>query len=133
MCCLQPLTSIQSVLYYVENLADSPYEKAQVLLLDKHNFLLKILNFSDHLPHQLILPAREIFKPAFCYDTSQFILVHNHPSGQVCPSQEDHQTTERLALVGRYLNINLLDHIIVVPNDYFSFSQAGVLSGYLRP
>lgn len=130
---LPQLISVQSVLPHTKELATNQYEQAVVLLLDKNNHLLKKLNFSDQQPDRLVIPARKIFEAAFASATSKFILVHNHPSGKVTPSMEDHHTTERLSLVGRYLNINLIDHIIVVPNDYFSFCEEGILSGYQRP
>ncbi|MCR1901209.1 JAB domain-containing protein [Ligilactobacillus apodemi] len=70
---------------------------------------------------------REIFKHAFSYSTARFIVVHNHPSGQVSPSANDLAVTKRLATSGELLGITLLDHIIVGKDAYFSFRENEIL------
>lgn len=130
------LFSVHAVFKHIQDLAtiqSALYEHAIVLLLDHDQYLLHKLYFSDQQRDRLVLSSRLIFKAALQCSATNFILVHNHPSGKVSPSKEDHYTTEKLCLVGRYLEINLIDHIIVVPNDYFSFCEEGILSGYLRP
>lgn len=51
-----------------------------------------------------------------------FVLVHNHPSGNCCPSKEDREVTEKMKQCGELMNINLVDHIIV-GNGYYSFKE----------
>ena len=55
------------------------------------------------------------------------ILLHNHPSGQAKPSEEDYLVTNKIKECGKLLDIPLLDHIIIGDNQYFSFAEAGVL------
>ena len=60
-----------------------------------------------------ILEPREVFRPAVKNATSRIILVHNHPSGDPTPSDEDLEVTRRLIDAGKMLNIRVLDHVIV--------------------
>lgn len=55
------------------------------------------------------------------------ILVHNHPSGQLNPSQADNDITQKIKKAGNTLDIKLLDHLIITQNNYFSFADAGIL------
>ncbi|MFR1660557.1 JAB domain-containing protein [Gallintestinimicrobium sp.] len=56
-----------------------------------------------------------------------FLLLHNHPSGDVTPSPEDKELTKRLAMLGGMMQLCLTDHIIVGDSDFFSFRQAGLI------
>ena len=55
------------------------------------------------------------------------ILVHNHPSGQLNPSQADNDITQKIKKAGNTLDIKLLDHLIITQNNYFSIADAGIL------
>lgn len=70
---------------------------------------------------------REIFAPAIGKAAAAVILVHNHPSGDPSPTDEDARLTRRIAEAGRILGIELLDHIIVAKNGSYSFKSAGAL------
>lgn len=74
-----------------------------------------------------ILHPRDIFREATANNASSIILVHNHPSGNVQPSQEDISTTESLLLCAELLQIPFLDHIIIAKNKHFSFCEEGLL------
>ena len=67
-----------------------------------------------------IIHPREVFKLAVLQNAASVILVHNHPSGNPMPSKEDLILTRRLAEAGRLLQIDVLDHIIIGDNTYFS-------------
>ena len=70
----------------------------------------------------------EIFKTAILSNASHIICMHNHPSGNSNPSQEDKMTTLRIQFAGKMLGISLQDHIILgEENTYYSFQEAGVL------
>ena len=72
-----------------------------------------------------IVHPREVFKAAILANAASVILCHNHPSGNVIPSREDKEITERLVEVGEILGIKVLDHIVVSYNDYYSFKANG--------
>jgi DNA repair protein RadC len=70
---------------------------------------------------------REIFAPAIGKAAAGVILVHNHPSGNPSPSDEDIRLTKRIAQAGQIMGIELLDHIILAENGCYSFKTAGQL------
>lgn len=70
---------------------------------------------------------REIFQPAVLIGACSLIVGHNHPSGELAPSNEDRKVTKRLAEAGALLSIALLDHVIVTPQGYYSFKESGEL------
>jgi DNA repair protein RadC len=76
---------------------------------------------------------REIFRPAISHSAYALVVVHNHPSGDVSPSEADTRLTRRIAEAAKILQIQLLDHVIVGQpladrQGYFSFKEAGVIS-----
>ena len=68
-----------------------------------------------------IVHPREIFKEAYQNSASGIICMHNHPSGDLTPSMEDIKLTESLIEIGRIGGINIIDHLIISDNDYYSF------------
>jgi len=76
---------------------------------------------------QAIVHPREVFAVAVRENASAIILAHNHPSGDPDPSPEDKALTHRLCRAGELLGIAVLDHLIVAPNAYCSFSALGLL------
>jgi DNA repair protein RadC len=75
--------------------------------------------------NQSIATPRDILKPVLLSNGNRMIVAHNHPSGNVEPSEEDKQLTKRLQEVGKIIGIELIDHLIVSPNDtYYSFKEA---------
>lgn len=72
---------------------------------------------------------REVFKSAVLSNASHIILVHNHPSGDCEPSQEDKDMTEVLAKCGKLLDIPVVDHVIVSRDDLYSFKESGLMLG----
>lgn len=125
-----------------EGVVNCPADAAQLVLrelslADKEHFMIIMLNTKNrviakkvisigHLQASLVHP-REMFKEAIRRSSAALILVHNHPSGDPTPSREDLATTERLREAGAVLGIDILDHIIVGDNRYFSFREHGLL------
>ena len=81
-----------------------------------------------------MVSPREVFKSAILQNSSAFIAVHNHPSGNVNPSQEDRDVTKRLLACSDLIGIKMLDHIIVggETGELYSFRSEGMLD-QLRP
>ena len=74
-----------------------------------------------------IVHPREIFKEAYILSSASIVCVHNHPSGNVTPSQEDISLTRKIHEIALIHEIKLLDHIIVGDNNYFSFYENKLL------
>jgi DNA repair protein RadC len=67
-----------------------------------------------------LVHPREVFRLAITKGVSAIVVGHNHPSGDVTPSKEDKEVTARLRACGELLGINVLDHVIITPDTYFS-------------
>ena len=76
-----------------------------------------------------LVSPREVFKSSILSNAGAFIAIHNHPSGNLSPSQDDKQLTKRLMECGRLLDIRLIDHIIVAAEtgEMFSFKEEGLM------
>lgn len=72
--------------------------------------------------------ARDVLAPAIMLPSRSFLLVHNHPSGDPRPSQDDIQATQRLKTASEYMGVSLLDHLIVTPDDYCSLQEQKLIS-----
>ena len=100
---------------------------------DKEHFMILHLNTKNQvLKHETrsigtlnasIIHPREIFKSAIKESANAIILVHNHPSGDPTPSEEDEEVTHRLEEAGTLLNIKVLDHVIVAGKEYYGFKK----------
>jgi DNA repair protein RadC len=94
-----------------------------VVLLDtKHKVLSKEVVSVGTLNSAIIHP-REVFKSAISWSAHAIILVHNHPSGDPSPSDEDREVTKILMKAGETLGIKVLDHVIIGDNDFWSFKE----------
>jgi len=101
-------------------------EQFRIILLDAKNHVLGIRVVSVGSLSSSIVHPREIFKEAIARSSAAIILVHNHPSGDPTPSQEDVEVTRRLVEAGRLLGIEVLDHVVVGDNRYVSFKEKGI-------
>lgn len=101
-------------------------EQFRIVLLDAKNHVLGVKTVSVGSLSSSIVHPREIFKEAIARSSAAIILVHNHPSGDPTPSQEDLEVTRRLVEAGRLLGIEVLDHIVVGDNRYVSFKEKGI-------
>jgi len=77
--------------------------------------------------NQSLVHPREVFRPALLDNAAGIIVAHNHPSGQCFPSHEDRAITKRLKEAGKLLGIELLDHVILTGDDFYSFREEGLL------
>ncbi|MEG0026353.1 MAG: DNA repair protein RadC [Bacilli bacterium] len=109
--------------YFKDKIGSKLQEYFYCLYLDNKKKIIKEkLLFIGTLNHSLVHP-REVFKEAYLLSASSLICIHNHPSGNVIPSREDITITEKLSEIGRLLGINVVDHIIVSKNNYYSFFE----------
>lgn len=101
-------------------------EEFRVVMLNTRNHVMGIDTASVGDLNSSIVHPREIFKEPIKRAAAAIILVHNHPSGDPNPSEEDVRVTRRLREAGRLLGIDVLDHLIVGDNSYFSFKERGL-------
>lgn len=102
-------------------------EYFKIILLNTKNKIISIEDISVGSLNSSIVHPREIFNPAVKKSAAALILVHNHPSGDTQPSNEDMEVTKRLIEAGKVLGINILDHIIVGEGRYLSFKERGLI------
>jgi DNA repair protein RadC len=106
-------------------------ERLQVLLLNTRRRLIRMETVAEGLLDQILVHAREVFRPAITANAHALILVHNHPSGDPTPSEPDIRVTRDLIRAGRLLKIEVLDHIILGrrsterPQDWCSLRELG--------
>ncbi len=112
--------------YYKEKLKDKLQEHFYCVYLDTKNHIIKDkLLFIGTINQSLVHP-REVFKEAYLLSATSIICIHNHPSGNVNPSNNDIIITKQLKEVGTLLGINVLDHIIIGKDSYYSFNDNGL-------
>ena len=108
-------------------LAELPNEVFWLILLDRGNRLLELRKVSEGGLHGTVADPKVIFKMALDHRASSVVLCHNHPSGQLRPSEEDIRLTRKLTDGGRLLDIAIHDHLIVASSGYYSFADNGML------
>jgi DNA repair protein RadC len=108
-------------------LEDLNHEEFWVLTLNRKNAIINEYKISEGGITATVVDQRKIFKLALDDKSTGIILFHNHPSGNVNPSESDNQLTRKLKEGGKLLDINVLDHLIIVQSAYFSYADQGVL------
>ena len=99
----------------------------KAVLLNTKNRVLKIAEISTGSLNSSIVHPRELYKIAIKCSSASLIVVHNHPSGDPTPSEEDISLTQRLSESGKILGIVILDHIIIGDGEYTSFKEKGLI------
>lgn len=94
-----------------------------VLLLNTKNVLIEQHLVSIGTINSALVHPREVFKEAIRKNAANIILVHNHPSGDPEPSDEDHQITVQMTKAGKLLGIPVLDHVVIGDGRYYSFND----------
>jgi len=108
-------------------LIDLPHEEFWVILLNRANRVMTRERISTGGVSGTIVDARIIFKKAIEQLASSIVLCHNHPSGNLNPSQADIKITRKLKTAGETLDVAILDHLIVSERGYYSFADEGLL------
>ena len=108
-------------------LKDLPHEEFWVLLLNRSNRVISREKISMGGVSGTVVDAKVIFKKALDVLASSIILCHNHPSGNLQPSQADLEITKKLKRGGENLEISVLDHLIIAEKGFYSFADEGTL------
>ncbi len=118
-------TSPAIVFKYYQDKINTSQEHFYCLYLDSGKKIIhEKLLFIGTVNYSLVHP-RDIFKEAYILNATSFICIHNHPSGDVSPSKEDIEITNRIKQIGLLMGLALIDHVIVGKNNYYSFLENG--------
>ncbi len=108
-------------------LADLSHEEFWILMLNRANLVLAEAMISRGGLAGTVADPKVIFERALASRASSIILVHNHPSGNRNPSEADRKLTKQLKNAGEFLDLPVLDHLIIAGSGYFSFADDGLM------
>lgn len=120
-------TSSDSYNILSASMEDLNTEVFKIILLNRGNYVLKISQISEGGVAGTVVDPKVIFKEAIDHLASAVILSHNHPSGNLKPSQADIKITKKLVEAGNLLDIKVLDHLIISDQGYYSFADEGLI------
>jgi len=109
------------------SIKDKAKEHFKLILLNPRNKIIGISTISIGTLNASLVHPREVFKDAITHSAASVVLAHNHPSGDPEPSEDDLTITKRLIEAGRILGIEVMDHIIIAKNGFFSFKEKGLI------
>jgi DNA repair protein RadC len=113
--------------YYLPLVKDLKKEIFQVLLLNRANRLIKEATISEGTLDASIVHPRDVFREALLESAAGVILLHNHPSGNPSPSEDDIRITKQLVEAGKVMGIKVYDHIILGGEGYRSLADEGII------
>ena len=122
------IRSSQDVFEFIKpKLLDQPVEQFWILSLNRNNKVINSRLISHGGVSGTVADPKVIFKLALEDLASGIILIHNHPSGNLKPSQADKKLTDKMVAAGKLLEIPVLDHLIFTDEHYFSFADEGLI------
>ncbi len=108
-------------------LADLSHEEFWILYLNRSNKVISKMKLSQGGVSGTVTDVRIVMKKAVELLASGIILCHNHPSGNLNPSEADSKITQKIKEAGSFMDIQLLDHLIISDKDYYSFADNGLI------
>lgn len=114
---------IVTALNAVEDMEYLPEEHMYMLAFNSQLDVSGFFHISHGTVNMSVASPREIFLRSVLCNATGIVLVHNHPSGNPAPSQEDRLTTQRIRQAGKLMEIQLIDHIIIGAGCYYSFRE----------
>jgi len=121
---LKPIKSVNTLYELFEpELANEPQEKCFILLLNSRNCIIKKILISEGTLTSHNIHTRDVFREAIKENCAKIIMMHNHPSGDSSPSQDDIETTIAISRFGRQIGIDLMDHIIIGKGNFYSLKS----------
>lgn len=123
----RPITSPEEIYAVIRHYASRTQEKLVVVMLNGAHELLGTFVATVGLVNRTIAHPREVFAEPIASRAAAIAIAHNHPSGNVEPSEEDKEVTSRLKKAGDILGIKLLDHLVISEETYYSFLEHGLL------
>jgi DNA repair protein RadC len=124
---IQIVSSRDVFLRFVDRLSDLPHEEFWILLLRRSNHVLAEIKISSGGLSGTVADPKIIFGRALALRAAAIVLIHNHPSGNPKPSSSDKSLTNNMREAGNFLDLPVLDHIIVAGEQYVSFADEGLI------
>ncbi len=115
-------------IYKKEELDIDLFESCFAVYLDRSYRAIGFLKIAEGGIDGVVCDIRKVFTGALESMATAFVFTHNHPSGSLRPSQEDKDLTKRLKEAGKIMGIQLMDHLIVTKDAYFSFAESRMLN-----
>jgi DNA repair protein RadC len=112
---------------FQSSMGEHPYEEFWILILNKANRVVRKSCISEGGVSGTVVDPKKIFKMALDCHASSIILGHNHPSGNIQPSEADLKITKKICEAGRMLDVGVLDHIVLGHDRYYSFADEGMI------
>lgn len=125
--CSDDIYAIMQKILLRENKIDRNREQFWTLSLDTAHKVLNIELISMGSINKVIVEPMEVFSIPLQKRAVRVILVHNHPSGELNPSEQDKDITDRLIQCGLIMHVPVLDHLIISEKTYYSFADSGLL------
>ncbi|MCP3660566.1 MAG: JAB domain-containing protein [Bacteroidetes bacterium] len=110
-----------------QDILDQSREHLWAISLDNASTIINIHLVSKGTKDEVLVNPMEVFSSSIKDRANKIVLVHNHPSKELKPSQADIDLTQRLSKIGTLLNIPLIEHLIITPETYYSFYDNGLL------
>jgi DNA repair protein RadC len=127
----QALNSESAVYEYLyQSMSGLKKEVFKVLFLNSQNELVEEEDVSEGTINASAVFAREVMASAIKHNATALIFVHNHPSGNIAPSQDDKAITRDLILASSVMNLRVLDHLIIGNDSHYSFAAQGLIQKY---
>jgi len=108
-------------------LSEANYEAFWIVLLNRANRIIRKLSISEGGISGTVADPKKIFKMGLEFNASSVILCHNHPSGNIQPSEADIRLTKKMKEAGILLDLPVLDHLIIGGSAYYSFADEGMM------
>lgn len=118
---------VMSKILQRENKIDQEKEHFWIIGMNEAGFILYIELIALGTVRSVPIEPMNVFRVAVMKNATRVIAIHNHPSKRLVPSEQDKDITDRLIQVGRILNIQLIDHLIISTEDYQSFRALGLM------
>lgn len=124
---VQVANSVHIVEIFQPLLSDLPHEEFWILLLNRNNRVIEKVPISKGGVSATVVDIKIIMRTALEKLASSLVLCHNHPSGNIQPSEQDKNLTVKIKKACEVMEIQLLDHIIIAEQHYFSFADEGLI------
>jgi len=120
--------TVYDMIHEIWNMDQIDYrEEFMVLYLDRKHGIIGHHLHSTGSDVATIVSVKQLIAIALKVNACALILMHNHPSGQLCPSENDRALTKEVKEAAKFFDISLLDHLIVTSDGYYSFADEGIL------
>lgn len=113
--------------FAISLLTQMNYERFYIICLDNQHRFIKAVAVAEGTIQGAVVYPRLVVEAALRHQASSIILTHNHPGGSLKPSLNDITTTEKIVKAMNLIDINVVDHIIVADNQYFSFAEKDMI------